>query len=53
MILAISPSKLAEAKQFIQSFRRHLADYLEEDGASEVYCLEIALFPLTARGRKP
>jgi uncharacterized protein (TIGR02147 family) len=47
MTIAISPRRVQEAKKLIKTFRRRVADLLEEGEKTEVYHLSIALFPLS------
>ncbi len=44
--MRIDRSKLPEAKEKIRQFRREMAQYLEEDAGSDLYCLAIQLFQL-------
>ncbi len=48
--MAIDPAKLPIAKKLIQQFRHNLAELLEEEPSSEVYKLNVQLFPMTKRG---
>ncbi len=53
MTMAISQSKIRQAKLKIQKFRRELSQYLEADPRKDaVYHLSISLFPLTLENRK-
>lgn len=45
--MAISKSRLSEAKIMIQDFRRRLSAYMEEGPRDAVYRLNIQLFPLS------
>lgn len=45
--MAIDLEKIADAKEYIQEFRRRMATLLETENATEVYTLNIQLFPLT------
>jgi uncharacterized protein (TIGR02147 family) len=45
--MAISRSRLPEAKKLIQNFRRQLSSYLEGGRRDSVYRLNIQLFPLS------
>ena len=44
--MAIDKEKLGEAKRMIKAFRRELSDFLETGTQSEVYRLNVQLFPL-------
>lgn len=50
--MAVSRSRLSEAKAMIQDFRRRLSAYLEEGKKDAVYRLNIQLFPLSQE-KKP
>ncbi len=45
--MAIDIEKLSAAKEYIQEFRRRMASLLETEQATEVYNLNIQLFPLS------
>lgn len=45
--MAVSKTRLAEAKVMIQDFRRRLSTYMEEGKRDAVYRLNIQLFPLS------
>jgi uncharacterized protein (TIGR02147 family) len=45
--MAISKTRLTEAKSMIKDFRRRLSTYLESGGLDAVYRLNIQLFPLS------
>lgn len=45
--MAIDPKKIPEAKRRIRAFRRSLCRFLEQGEATEVFSLNIQLFPLT------
>lgn len=45
--MAVSKSRLAEAKVMIQDFRRRLSSFMEEGPRDAVYRLNIQLFPLS------
>ncbi len=47
--MAADVSKIPLAKEMIKKFRRDLANELEVGTCSEVYCLNIQLFPLTKK----
>jgi uncharacterized protein (TIGR02147 family) len=48
MTMAVSPSRLGEARKLIEEFTRRLNACLEEGPCTEVYQLGISLFPLQA-----
>lgn len=50
--MAIDPTRLPQAKKVIRNFRRELAAFLEKGSRSEVYRLNVQLFPLTKMGEK-
>lgn len=50
--MAISKSRLKEAKKMIQEFRRKLCIYLEDGPLDSVYRLNVQLFPLTQESKK-
>ncbi len=52
MTMAVDVSKIKLAKELIKSFRRNLADILEEGHPTEVFNLSILLFPLTKRNKQ-
>lgn len=52
MTMAIDKKNLKVAKQFVASFRRTLCDLLESGEKSEVYHLNIQLFPVTSIAKK-
>lgn len=52
MTMAISKSRLKEAKKLIQDFRRKLCVFLEDGNLDSVYRLNIQLFPLTQESKK-
>jgi uncharacterized protein (TIGR02147 family) len=45
--MAVSKSRLAEAKAMIQDFRRRLSTYMEDGPRDAVYRLNVQLFPLS------
>ena len=47
--MAISKSRLPQAKRLIQDFRRRMSAFLEEGNKNAVYRLNIQLFPLTEK----
>jgi len=52
MTMAISKSKLPEAKQLIRAFRRDLAALLEQGSRDDVYVFSTQLFSLTSSSGK-
>jgi uncharacterized protein (TIGR02147 family) len=52
MTMAIDPAKIAEAKKLISEFNQKISRLLENGKQTEVYELQIALFPLTKNHRK-
>ena len=49
--MAIDPKKLPEAKERIREFRRELCTFLEEGKKTQVYQMNIQLFPLSHRDK--
>ena len=49
MTMAINPSKIKEAKKIISEFNQKMSRFLESGSRSEVYELQISLFPLQKR----
>lgn len=49
MTMAIDPSKIKEAKKLISEFNQKMSSFLESSTRSEVYELQISLFPLQKR----
>lgn len=47
MTMAIDKSKLSEAKRLIKEFRRKLCDFMETGNRTEVYNLNIQLYPIS------
>ena len=45
----IARSSIPQAKQLIRKFQADLCDLLLQEGADEVYQLEVAFFPLTQK----
>ncbi|MEK2644844.1 TIGR02147 family protein [Bdellovibrio sp. BCCA] len=45
--LAVDEKKLPEAKQMIRTFRRKLANFLSQGKKSQVYMINVQLFPLS------
>ena len=45
--LAIDTKKLPKAKEMVRTFRRRLANYLSQGKRTQVYTINIQLFPLT------
>lgn len=52
MTMAIDPTKLSEAKEWIRDFRRELCAFLEDGEKKQVYQINIQLFPLSHRSKK-
>ncbi len=52
MTMAINPARLAEAKKRIQKFRRSLLRYLTRGECTELYQMNVQVFPLTKRRRR-
>lgn len=50
--MAINPKRLAEAKKRIQKFRRTLLRYLTRGECTELYQMNVQVFPLTNAGSK-
>ena len=50
--MAIDPAKLPEAKRRIMKFRRELCEFLEDGKKSEVFRLNVQLFPMTKKKEK-
>ena len=50
--MAIDVSKIGQAKKLIKNFRRTLSEVLEEGKCTEVYNLNIVLYPLTKGKQK-
>ena len=47
MTMALDPSKISIAKEYLQSFRRQFCELMESTDKKEVYKLSIQFFPLT------
>lgn len=50
--MTADPKRLAMARDMITVFRRDLAHFLSQGEGTEVYCLNLGLFPLTAEGTR-
>jgi len=48
VLMKADPKRLAMARDMITVFRRDLANFLSQGEGTEVYCLNLGLFPLTA-----
>lgn len=47
IVFAVNKDRLSQAKKMIETFRRQIADYLEEGEKSEVYHFCVQLYPAT------
>ncbi len=50
--MAVSKSRLREAKKMIQDFRRKISVFMEDGQPDSVYRLNVQLFPLTQESKK-